>query len=76
MIMSGETPPYMNATGWVVYGSANSTETDLQKTNGVRHFDFLDDMTLIPFDEKQLLSPLDRSITLNMNMHEENGIWQ
>ncbi|CEL01029.1 hypothetical protein ASPCAL00621 [Aspergillus calidoustus] len=61
--------PEKTATGWIVYDSSLPT-ADFDVQDPLQPSDFLDDISLVPLDEKPLLDPPSQSITLDITMTE------
>jgi iron transport multicopper oxidase len=66
-IPSGYNP---NGTAWLVYDETKP----LPPQPVLDTFDFVDDVTLVPFDREPLLSPVDHQIIMVMDSAEINGV--
>ncbi|KIX04681.1 uncharacterized protein Z518_05551 [Rhinocladiella mackenziei CBS 650.93] len=58
-----------DVTGWLVYDSAHP----LPRPKKIDQFNPTDDMTIVPYDEMQLLPKADKSISLNLEMRHSQG---
>lgn len=67
--MHGGKPSDIFGRGWLVTGLSNTLNI-AKKPQKSHH---LDDLTLAPLDQEPLLGPVDRNISLNIDMHSVAG---